>query len=183
MVSARIFYVIGPSGSGKDSLLRYARERLTDVSNLVFAHRYITRPVDGVHENHVYLSEYEFRARLNYGFFAMHWQSHGFFYGIGCEIDCWLAKGCHVVINGSRGFFHEAKRLYPTIFPVYINASTSVLRDRLKARGRESGSDIEARLVRDREYSYIAPSCVVIDNDGDMRLAGDRLVSLFRDNV
>lgn len=183
MVSARIFYVMGPSGSGKDSLLRYARERLSDVPNLIFAHRYITRPVEGFHENYIYLSENEFGQRLKNNFFSMHWQSHGFCYGIGCEIDCWLSKGCHVVINGSRGFFHNAKRLYPATFPVFINVSSSVLKDRLRARGRESESDIEARLARAQAYSYIASSCVLINNDGDIQLAGDQLVSLLRENV
>jgi ribose 1,5-bisphosphokinase len=41
---ARLFYVIGASGAGKDTLLRYARVRVGGSGGVVFAHRYITRP-------------------------------------------------------------------------------------------------------------------------------------------
>ncbi len=51
-MKARLIYVMGASGSGKDSLMRYAREKLAKHSNIVFAHRYITRPADAGGENH-----------------------------------------------------------------------------------------------------------------------------------
>lgn len=104
MAEGKLFYVIGPSDSGKDSLLRYARARLGPVSRVVFAHRYITRPVDVNGENHVALTKAEF------GLLAMHWRSHGHRYGIGREIDLWLAKGCQVVVNGSREYLPQARR-------------------------------------------------------------------------
>lgn len=37
MAKGRLFYVIGPSGSGKDSLMRYGRERLAAHPGAVFA--------------------------------------------------------------------------------------------------------------------------------------------------
>ncbi len=83
---ASLFYLIGASGSGKDSLMDYARQRLQN-RPLLFAHRYITRPSDFNGENHIALSEEEFFQRLHSGLFAMHWHSHGYHYGIGIEID------------------------------------------------------------------------------------------------
>lgn len=83
MAEGRLFYVIGPSGSGKDSLMRYARASLAGDPSVVFAHRYITRPMELHGENHVALTETEFDARLAAGLFAMHWESHGLRYGIG----------------------------------------------------------------------------------------------------
>ena len=41
-----LFYLMGPSGSGKDSLLRALRERLGTDHRIVIAHRYITRAAD-----------------------------------------------------------------------------------------------------------------------------------------
>ncbi len=71
--SGKLFYVIGPSGSGKDSLIKFARSRLGSVGKIIFAHRYITRPPEAQGENHIYLSNKEFENRKNLGFFSMHW--------------------------------------------------------------------------------------------------------------
>ncbi len=55
---SRLLYLMGASGSGKDSLLDALRQHLpTDVA---VAHRYITRPADAGAENHIALSETEF---------------------------------------------------------------------------------------------------------------------------
>jgi ribose 1,5-bisphosphokinase len=74
METGRLIYVMGPSGAGKDSLLGFVRERIG--AQVMFAHRYITRPVsDG--ENHVALSREEFAARLASGVFSKHLVSLG----------------------------------------------------------------------------------------------------------
>ncbi len=52
----RLFYVVGASGAGKDSLIEYARNALGSRDAVVFAHRYITRPPTARGENHVALS-------------------------------------------------------------------------------------------------------------------------------
>lgn len=46
MVDRRLFDMIGPSGSGKGNLMRYGCERLAANPGVVFAHRYLTRPVE-----------------------------------------------------------------------------------------------------------------------------------------
>ncbi|OGB24807.1 MAG: hypothetical protein A3I66_02575 [Burkholderiales bacterium RIFCSPLOWO2_02_FULL_57_36] len=96
-MTTSLIYVVGASGSGKDSLMDYGRERLADVSGVLFAHRYITRRAHAGGENHVSLSLQEFTARNKAGLFAMHWNSHGHEYGVGIEINQWLAKGITVV--------------------------------------------------------------------------------------
>lgn len=88
MAEGALFYVVGASGSGKDSLLRYGRERLAGDPGVVFAHRYITRPVELHGENHVALAEPEFDARLKAGLFAMHWDSHGCVTGSAAKSTC-----------------------------------------------------------------------------------------------
>ena len=107
-MSGVLLYVIGASGSGKDSLINYARESLEQNFRVVFAHRYITRPQDAGGENHVALSEAEFDSRLAQKLIPLHWRSHGLRYGIGCELNQWLAKGLTVILNGSRGYLSEA---------------------------------------------------------------------------
>ena len=179
MAEGKLFYVIGPSGSGKDSLMRYAREHLTGNPSVFFAHRYITRPVELQGENHIALTENEFDARLAAGLFAMHWGSHGLRYGIGQEIDIWLAKGCSVVMNGSREYLQQARACYPELEAVWVEVSPEVLEARLRARGRENGEQIAARVVRAARFRLDGGDAYVIRNDGPLEQAGEQLLALI----
>jgi ribose 1,5-bisphosphokinase len=176
---ARLIYVMGPSGAGKDSLLAFARERIG--TRVIFAHRYITRAIaDG--ENHIALTHEEFASRLSYGLFAMHWESLGLCYGIGVEVDAWLARGVSVVVNGSRQHAAVALERYPQACFVHIDAAPSVLAARLARRGREDARQIEARLARRPEFELPSGARVVrIDNSGLLAEAGSRLLEVFGD--
>ncbi|MDR5801351.1 MULTISPECIES: phosphonate metabolism protein/1,5-bisphosphokinase (PRPP-forming) PhnN [unclassified Caballeronia] len=172
--SARLIYVMGPSGAGKDSLLGFARERVG--ARVMFAHRYITRAV-GDGENHIALTHEEFKARLSYGLFSMHWESHGLCYGIGIEVDAWLERGRPVVVNGSRQHADAALARYPHACFVYIDAAPAVLAARLARRGREDARQIEARLARRPSLELPRHARVVnIDNSGLLADAGTQFL-------
>lgn len=179
-MQARLIYVVGPSGSGKDTLLRYARERLAEEPGVVFAHRYITRAADAGGENHVALTHAEFASRKRNSLFALAWESHGHAYGVGIEINQWLAKGATVVVNGSRGCLAESRRRFPELLAVTIDAPAALLRERLMARGREDRSAVEQRLERHRAMQTPPPDGYVITNDGPLDRAGQALVALIR---
>lgn len=179
-MQARLIYIAGPSGSGKDSLMRYAREKLAGESHIQFAHRYITRPADACGENHIALSPAEFESRATAGLFAMHWRSHDLDYGIGVEVMQWLDRGMTVVINGSREYLSKAQIQYPELVPVIIEVSTSLLKQRLLARGRESEQEIDARLARNQMIREQSVQAQIIRNDGPLGVAGNRLVDLIR---
>ena len=180
-MSGVLLYVIGASGSGKDSLMSHARFKLAQDANVVFAHRYITRPSDAGGENHVALSEDEFESRVKQKLFPLHWHSHGLRYGIGCELNHWLAKGLTVVLNGSRAYLHEASRRYPELVPVLIEVSPQVLRQRLQARGRESADEIEARLQRAGEFDFLQHGRLLrFRNDAPLASTGPEFVELIR---
>ncbi len=151
MNHARLFYVMGPSGAGKDSLLAYARERVgtpqTGAAPVLFAHRYITRaPADG--ENHVALTHAEFATRQSLGCFALDWESHDCRYGIGIEIDAWMAAGANVVVNGSRAFLDQVVQRYgERVHLVEVRVDPKVRALRLASRGRETGDALDRRVA------------------------------------
>ena len=177
----RLYYVVGASGVGKDSLIAYARERLAESHAIVFAHRYITRPAESGGENHIALDPAEFQQRERLGLFAMTWQSHGYRYGVGIEIDTWLAQGLAVVVNGSRDYVPTVRKRYPDIHVVWVSAAPEAVESRLQSRGRESGEEMEARLKRNSRLGVAAPADVLrIDNDGTLEAAGERLIALLR---
>jgi len=178
-MAGTLFYVIGPSGSGKDSLINYARRKNVD-GRILFAHRYITRPTGG-HENHVVLSDAEFARRSALGFFALEWASHSLHYGIGVEIDLWLATGSSVVVNGSRSYLATALKRYPELRIIVIDTEPAILKARLTARGREGSSEIEKRITINRSWRPPAGAhFVTIDNSGDLPAAGERILRAFQ---
>ncbi len=181
MRTGPLVYVMGPSGVGKDSLLRFARAAVAPGERIAFAHRYITRPPEPVGENHVALSEAEFETRLAAGLFAFHWTAHGFRYGIGSEVIAWQQAGFVVVVSGSRDHFISLKPRPPGLLPVLIVAAPEALRRRLIGRGREGGAAIAERLARAKAYTIDDPDLVKIDNSGPLDEAGAKFVALLRD--
>ena len=176
-----LLYVIGASGSGKDSLMRHAREALAHDSCVVFAHRYITRPHDAGGENHVALSEAEFEARLTRNLFSLHWRSHGLRYGVGCELNHWLAKGLTVILNGSRAYLNKASENYPELVPVLVEVSPEALRSRLHSRSRESAELIESRLQRAKEFEKLQHAKLLrFSNDAPLEETGPVFAELIR---
>ncbi|SAK96480.1 ATP-binding protein PhnN [Caballeronia calidae] len=175
--STKLIYVMGPSGAGKDSLLAFARARVG--ARVMFAHRYITREVaDG--ENHISLSQGEFTSRLAHGLFAMHWDSYGMRYGIGIELEAWLARGMPAVVNGSRQHAATVLKHYPDARFIHIDAALPVLAARLARRGREDAAQIEARLARRPAFKLPSRARVVkIDNSGVLADAGTQLIDAF----
>ncbi len=145
------------------------------------AGRYITRRPESGGENHMSLPEAEFRKRQAMGLFAMDWQANGYLYGIGNEIDLWLARGHHVLINGSRSYLGQAQERYgSTLVPVLISVTPEKLRQRLIQRGRESVEEIDARVRRASQFAYAIPmGTAVVDNNGTLEEAFDQLQDLI----
>ena len=181
MRTGPLVYVMGPSGVGKDSLLRFAREAIGPGERIAFAHRYITRPPEPLSENHVALSAAEFETRAGAGFFAFHWSANGFRYGIGTEITAWQQAGFVVVVSGSRDHFAGLKPRPAGIVPVLVVAAPDALRRRLVTRAREGSAAIAARLARAEAYAIDDPNLVTIDNSGSLEEAGAKLLALLRD--
>jgi ribose 1,5-bisphosphokinase len=177
MDRGRLIFIVGPSGSGKDTLLDYARQRLDGNPWIAFAHRYITRPADAGGENHIALTSREFEMRRRGGLFAMSWHSHEMAYGVGIEINCWLARGVNVVVNGSRAYLSRAHKSYPGLRVLWITAGAATIRSRLVARGRENADQIQERLERDAETRCGKSTGLVIRNDGPVSEAGEQLVA------
>ena len=179
MTEGRLIYLVGPSGAGKDSVLARLRALSRPADRLVVAHRYITRPAAAGGENHVALSEHEFLQRREAGCFALHWQSHGLHYGIGREIELWLAQGLSVVVNGSRAHAATLPATCPQAEVVEVTACEATIRQRLLARRREDAAAIDARLVRNRQLAH-CPAALRIVNEGSLDQAAQTLLAWVR---
>jgi len=178
-MTGRLIYLMGPSGSGKDSLLQAASEPL-QARGCRIARRVITRSAEAVGEDALAVTEAEFEQLRATGAFALHWRANGLHYGISREIDDWLAVGQDVLVNGSRGYLAEARRRYPQLQAVLLTVALPVLRQRLLARGRESLEEIDARLARNDQFQTAGQGeALVLDNSGALEQSVQRLLQLI----
>jgi ribose 1,5-bisphosphokinase len=146
-VSGLLVLVVGPSGSGKDTLLAGAARALADDGRFRFARRSVTRPIaQEMLEDALDVAAFA-RAR-DAGRFALHWEAHGLHYGIPADVADDITSGRVVVANVSRAVLAEAASRYAAAV-IEVTAPDAVRADRLRARGRETGADIAARLARD----------------------------------
>ena len=175
----RIVFVVGPSGAGKDSLLRYAATRLADDPRFVFPRRVITRRPVPEAENHDSMTPEEFLWTVREGGFALFWQAHGLHYGIPIAMDDDLASGRTVAINVSRNVLAVAVERYPHHLIASIEAPAGVLAKRLAQRGREGTSDIGERLARRATALPSGAHVATLVNDATLESAGERFVMLL----
>ncbi|GLO55170.1 ribose 1,5-bisphosphate phosphokinase PhnN [Pseudomonas putida] len=179
--TGRLIFLIGPSGSGKDSLIDAAREQLT-AAGVKIARRIITRSAEAKGEAAQGVTAQQFEAMRAQGAFAMHWQANGLSYGIAQHVDQWLEAGSAVLVNGSRAYLAEARRRYPDLLAVLIDVKPQVLRQRLLARGRETPDEIEQRLARNAGLqAFDDPAVHVLDNSTTLEAAVTGLFKLLHD--
>ncbi|WP_085723315.1 phosphonate metabolism protein/1,5-bisphosphokinase (PRPP-forming) PhnN [Pseudomonas sp. R37(2017)] len=179
-MSGRLIYLIGPSGSGKDSLLDAARTRLAERGCRI-VRRVITRSAEAVGEEALGVSARQFADMQARGAFALSWHANGLSYGIPREIDDWLAAGQDVLINGSRGHLQNTRLRYPNVLVVLLTVDQAVLRQRLLERGRESLIEIDQRLARNARFNeqLLAqdPAVHLLDNSGALEHTVQRLLA------
>ena len=179
----KLIYLMGPSGSGKDSLIDAAREQL-QARGCEVVRRVITRSAEAVGEDALSVSRERFDSLNEEGAFALHWQANGLDYGIPVQLDNWLNAGRHVLVNGSRGYLDQARKRYPALLAIMLRVDTAVLRQRLLARGRETLEDISARLKRNDLFissvsALEAQHVHVLDNSAALEVGVQRLLALI----
>jgi ribose 1,5-bisphosphokinase len=176
-MSGRLIYLIGPSGAGKDTVLRWLREHPQLCPLLHIARRTISRNGHDPHEPHEAVGAAEFERMRERGDFALHWEANSLHYGVRHSELRPLERGLDVLVNGSRRFLPQARRTYPDLVAAHLTAPTHVLRARLLTRGRETPEAIDARLMRSAQLAAVVDKTdVELVNDGAPEDAARKLL-------
>lgn len=156
-------FVCGPSGSGKDSVIDAARQALVGRSDIVFARRMVTRPVQPG-SDHDPVTASVFAGLLQADRLCWHWQAHGFCYGIASHYADAVRAGCLVVVNGSR---EHVNSLPPSsdLRVVRISTDPERLAIRLAQRGRDSDRAVAERLARNATFTGMQADCIIVNNE------------------
>ncbi|MDP4021965.1 phosphonate metabolism protein/1,5-bisphosphokinase (PRPP-forming) PhnN [Methylobacterium sp. NEAU 140] len=171
--------VVGPSGAGKDTLIRLARDALAGDPRFVFPRRLVTRP-PSAHEDNAEIAEEDFARGAEAGAFALSWRAHGLGYAIPAETLAAVREGRCVVCNVSRRVVAEARRALPGVRVVNVTAAPEILAARLAARGRAEDGDLGARLAREAPRAAPTGADLTLVNEGAPAAAGARLVAFLR---
>ena len=176
MTSGNFFFVVGPSGAGKDSLIDGARQQL-DPAQFIFATRTITRPADSGGEAHQACTQSEFTLLQQQGKFLITWQAHNLSYGLPSALLEALGTGQHVIANGSRAMVAHLSARVPNLVVVEIGAPAGILAQRLAQRGRESADDVAKRLARKAEPYPEGTRVLRVTNDQTPAIGVSRFVA------
>lgn len=144
----RVVIVSGPSGVGKSTICREVVKRLDNVCLSVSATTRSKSPgeVDG--EDYWFLSESEFRERIDNDLLLEYAEVFGSLYGTPREkVDEVLRAGKTVILEIDVQGAKQVKANFPDAVMIFIlPPSTKVLADRMNGRGRDDADIAEERL-------------------------------------
>jgi len=110
----------------------------------------------------------------------MRWEANGLRYGIRHAELAPLEHGHWILVNGSRAYVPEVRRTWPGASVLHIKAPADVVRERLLARGRERGAELEARIRRSQDLSAERlPGDMELVNGSGLDTSGRELLALL----
>jgi len=174
-MDTKIILIVGPSGVGKDTLLREAKKSLGE--NFNFLDRYITRK-PCKNEGNFYLDDYAFEILKHKSFFISTWSAHGNYYGIAKKS---IKEGVNI-ISVSRSKIRDFENFHDNVFTININISKEKLKQRLENRARENKEEIEKRL--NRTYEKIeAENLIEFDNSEEIEISSKKFIKILKSFV
>lgn len=178
-----IILITGPSGSGKDTLLRHARSHFPP-EHLAFARRYITRPPD-TNEDNFFVDDRAFACLQQSGFFLSTWQAHGNCYGISWHeyekttvLQEQNQQQTPLLCSVSRTAIADFERRFDRVITVLVSVSPVILAQRLSARARESEAEAATRLQR-ADLPVQARELIRFDNSAPLAESSGRFTMLL----
>ena len=154
----------GPSGCGKDTIIKELKERYGDIKQSVSATTRAMREgeVDGV--DYYFTDTVTFEENIKKGYFLEYVKYGDNYYGTPKKaVDEMIDSGVSVLLKIEVEGAGNVRKVYPDIVSVFIiPPSMRVLSERLRGRGTETEESFCKRidtarkeLERAREYDYI----------------------------
>jgi guanylate kinase len=152
-LTAKVFVITGPSGVGKGTLIRALRQRVPELDLSVSATTRRPRPGETHGEDYWFLSDEDFRARVDTGDFVEWAEYSGRRYGtLRSELQQRVDQGTPVVLEIEVQGARQVRTTMPEAIGIFIAPpSEEALRARLVGRGTDDPDEVERRLAVARE--------------------------------
>lgn len=181
MSKANLFILSGPSGSGKDTILKEALKRHPEIKLSISTITRAMRQGEIEGEKYHFISREEFEEQLSKDMFLEHNVFVGNYYGTprGPVEEC-LAAGTDMIVEIDVNGAKQVKEKMPQAISIFIMPpSFEVLKKRLSRRGTESEELVAKRLgeaIREIKCAYDYDYIVIND---DLDEAVEALLSVI----
>ena len=176
--------ISGPSGVGKDTVLRRMRERGVPFHFVVTMTTRPPRPGEVHGRDYIFVSKEEFKRVLDSGGLLEHAIVYGHHYGVPKEqVRRALASGKDVLMRVDVQGAHTLRKLIPdAVFVFLVPSSEEELLERLRRRHSEDEESLRVRLSKFREEMQRLPEFdyVVVNADGKLDEAVDTILAIIK---
>jgi guanylate kinase len=189
--SPKLFLILGPSGSGKGTIIHLLKERYEDLFFFpVSATTRSPRPHEKEGDTYYFLSQEDFEKKIEQGEFLEWALVHKkYYYGtLKTPIFEALEKGQHVIreldIQGFESVRHILPReTYASIF--LMPPSLEVLKKRILSRAPITPEELEKRMASAKKEISKSILCdyIVASNDGGIQEAYEEVLTAIRSEV
>lgn len=179
----RLFVISGPSGTGKGTLVSLVRRRRPDLGLTVSATTRPPRPGEVPDVSYHFLTEEDFRRRVEAGDFLEWARVHGHCYGtLRADVRNLLSQGKSVILEIDVQGALNVRRIVPDAVLIFVEPpSMEELERRLRARGTETEDQMELRLTNARHEMGLASHYDVRLVNDDLDAAAARLGTVMKE--
>ena len=175
--------VSGPSGCGKDTVVRRLRALHPEIELSVSATSRPMRAGEAEGVDYYYMSREEFQQKIQAGEILEHAEYSGNLYGTPkSEVDKRIGQGRTVVLVIEVEGAGNIRKLYPEALTIFLlPPSMEELENRLRSRGTESEEAIQGRMATARREVEQAPLYTATLVNDDLETCAEKLYQMIRE--